>query len=497
VKKEGKDLVIALVGQPNCGKSTLFNAVAGFKVDTGNFPGTTVLFNETKILIGGKTARLIDLPGIYTIAAHDAAEKVARDWILSGEIDVIINVLDATLLPRSLDLTLQLIEMDIPLVIALNMIDEAKRKGVEIDTVKMSMLTGAEVCPLVAVKGYGVRELFEAAANVAQKSFTPGRPVYNHEMEESITALAGHYPADLKEVLNVNGRFAIIRLLEGDRDIERKAQEAAPDFLKQVFLEKNRLAGKNMGNNAGLIASYRQDLVKNLADHVTKTNPVYTVAFRDKLDHFITHPLGAVVTIFSLLLVMFFAAFQLGDIIAKLFEGPLDLLGQGFKGMFSGVALIIVSGLYDGFVTGFGIVIPYLVPLLILLAVFEETGLLPRIAFIMDGILHRFGLHGTSIIPIILGYGCNVPAILATRSLENERDRKITMLIIPFIACSARTVIILALAGKYLGAFYTTCIYIGNVAVSFIISWILTRFTIATSPGIIMDVPLSDHPIQG
>jgi len=491
------EIVIALAGQPNCGKSTLFNAVAGFRVNTGNFAGTTVSFTETRVLIGGRTVRLIDLPGTYSISSHDLAEKEARDYLLSGNVDVIINVLDTSILARSLELTIQLLEMEIPMVMALNMFDEALEKGTEIDLAALRRLTGVEAYPVIAVEGSGVREVFDAAMRVAVDGFNPVKPVYDRDVEQCIAEIREHYPKDLRRALPVDERFVIIRLLEMDREFEAAASDIDPGFLRFVQEKRRDLAQMHDWPEAGVFSSHRHAIVFDLFESVARITHKHTLSLKEHIDRFIINPAGGLAAIVGILFFMFFASFELGDVISGLIESPLDALGQGLAGMAGGLASVAVSGLYDGFVSGIGIVLPYLLPLLFLMSILEDSGLLPRIAFMVDGLLHRFGLHGKSAIPIILGYGCNVPAIMAARNMEFERDRIITMLVVPFIACSARTVVILALAGKFLGAAVTTGIYMGNILIALAVSMVLSRFQKEESPGIIMDVPPLRRPYAG
>lgn len=445
----------------------------------------------------GRTVRLIDLPGTYSISSHDLAEKEARDFLLSGNVDVIINVLDSSILGRSLELTIQLLEMNIPMVMALNMYDESKEKGIDIDLELLNALTGVEAYPVIAVEGTGVRDLFEAALRVAKEQFRPVQPVYDRDVEECIAQISHRYPDAIREALDIDERFVIIRLLEMDEEFEHTVWKIDRDFLQFVIEKRRSLAEIHNWPEAGVFASHRHAIVFDLFEQVARVTRKTGLSFRERIDRFIINPVGGLVAIVGLLFFMFFVSFLLGDIIAGLIEAPLDAIGQKLVGMTDGIAAVAISGLYDGVVAGVGIVLPYLLPLLVLMAILEDSGLLPRIAFMVDGILHRFGLHGKSAIPIILGYGCNVPAIMAARNMEYERDRVITMLIVPFIACSARTVIILALAGKYLGAAVTTAIYAGNILIALTVSFFLSRLQADPSPGIIMDVPPLRRPYPG
>lgn len=488
------ELTIALAGQPNCGKSTIFNAVAGFKVNTGNFPGTTVSFTETRVFLSGRTVRLIDLPGTYSITSIDPAERVARDFLLSGRADVIVNVLDSSILGRSLELTVQLMEMNIPMVLALNMYDEAREKGIDIDVERLKRLTGLEAYPVVAVEGSGVRELFEAAVRAANAEFRPVKPVYDRDVEECIDRILARYPESLQDQLAMDKRFVIIRLLEMDEEFERAITRIDPEFLAYVRAERRDLALMHNWPESGVFASHRHAYVFDLFEEVARVTKRDRLSLRERIDRFIINPVGGIVTVIGIVFLMFLASFALGDLVSRLLEAPLTKAGMWVDARAQGASLILLKGVFDGIVSGAGIVLPYLIPLLAIMSILEDSGLLPRIAFMVDGILHRVGLHGKSVIPIILGYGCNVPAVMAARNLEYERDRIVTLLVVPFVACSARSVVILALAGRYLGALAATAVYAGNILVALAVSAILSRVQKEASPGIIMDVPPLRRP---
>jgi len=488
------EIVIALAGQPNCGKSTLFNAVAGFKVDVGNFAGTSVAFAETHVTFHGQKIRLIDLPGTYSISSHDLAEKVARDYLLSGEVNALINVVDASMLSRSLEFTLQLVEMRLPMVMCLNMMDEAQRKGMEIDTSKLEELVGVPVRTAVAVVGTGIDEVFRQAIQAAGGAPSSIPPRYDRDLEEALSRLLAEYPQPLRSALPLSDRFVALRLLEMDEDFEKKVFKVSPEFLARATEERRRLAEHEGRSESLALGSHRHSLVLDLYEKVVRHRRGNVLGTREKVDRFIIHPIGGAITVVGSLLITFFLAFFLGNFIAGVVDVPFATLRAGIQAMPKGVGPAVLIGLFEGVVAGAGIVLPYLVPLLVLLAIFEDTGLLPRIAFMVDGILHRVGLHGSSVVPLILGFGCNVPSIMATRTLENPRDRFVTMMVAPFVTCSARSVVIIALAGKYLGVLATVGLYLFGGLMSMAVSYSLTRSKRRKSLGVIMEVPPLRQP---
>ena len=493
-RTQADEIVIALAGQPNCGKSTLFNAVAGFKVEVGNFAGTSVAYAETAVTFEGRRIRLIDLPGTYSISSHDLAEKVARDFLLSGEVDALINVVDASMLSRSLEFTLQLVEMRVPMVMCLNMMDEAQRKGMEIHAGRLEELLGVPVRAAVAVVGTGIDEVFRQAIKVAGRGPASVEPRYDREIEQALARLLAEYPRSLREALPYPERFVSLRLLEMDEDFEHRVAVAAPAFATRAREERRLLADRDGRAESSVLGSHRHGLVLDLYEKVVRHRRGNVLGTREKIDRFIIHPLGGALTVVGSLLITFYLAFFLGNAIAGVVDVPFGSLRAAILSLSPGLGPALLIGLFEGVVAGAGIVLPYLVPLLVLLAIFEDTGLLPRIAFMVDGILHRVGLHGSSVVPLILGFGCNVPAIMATRTLENSRDRFVTMLVIPFVTCSARSVVIIALAGKYLGVLVTVGLYLFGGLVSMAVSFGVSRSKRRRSLGVIMEVPPLRRP---
>ncbi len=410
----------ALVGRPNCGKSTLFNQVAGYKAETGNFHGTTVTFTESKVRVRGEVIDLVDLPGTYTLTGSNPAEAVAKDYLASNDVDVIINVIDASHLAQSLELTIELLAVKRPLILAMNMMDEALRMGLKVDGPGLEKKLGVKVVPLIASKGRGVKGLF----------------------------LAG-------------------------MEVFRGSQDYA---LRFSAVDENPLARHKMGQI--LAGEFVKQGARNLS-------------WRDRLDDVLLHPIWGYITLLLVLLSFFQAVYGIGRLIEppllKIFDrlivittGPLGL--QTFWGM-------LVSGILQGVTAGIAIVLPYLLPFLLGLGLLEDVGYLPRVAFLMDALMHRIGLHGKAIVPFILGYGCNVPAIMSTRTLEEPRDRFMAAALATLVPCAARLAVVFGLVAYYLGPLAALGVYIFNLFVIAVTGRILTKLLPEDTPGLILEMP--------
>jgi ferrous iron transport protein B len=485
---------IALAGQPNCGKSTIFNALAGYKAVTANFPGKTVQYTLSTVIYAGKTFEIVDLPGTYALTSLDLAEIEARKYILSGQADVIINVIDASLLCRSLEFTIQLMDMDIPLVICLNMMDEARRKGVHIFTERLSKILGIPAIETVAVKGQGLENLFSAAGRALDENIRGNVPTCHKDVEEVIEKLSGFIDKDVLGALQVPKRLLAKRLLEGDGFFMQETAKfprlvnAARDL--QSYLEKTHGRPADM-----VMSSERHAISMNVFEEVSRVGkPVRT--FYDRIDNIVMHRYFGYVMLLIILAGFFSIVFETGKMlegpIITAFEGLLESMGDAMGK--ETLLYFFAKGAMEGLAGGIGIVLPYLIPFLIGMSILEDVGYLPRMAFLMDGFMHKIGLHGKSVLPFVLGYGCSVPAIMATRILETPRDRFITAFLATLVPCAARTTIIYALAAYYIGPLAALFVYVLNIFVIAVTGKVLTSFLPAITPGLILEVPSFKTP---
>jgi len=487
---------IVLVGQPNCGKSTIFNHVAGYKAITSNFPGKTVKFSSSKMTFQGMSSEIVDLPGTYSLTSFDLAELEARKYLLREEADVVVNVIDASLLGRGLELTLQLLELNLPTVICLNMIDEAEAKGINIDTDKLSHLLGVPVVTAIAHKGWGLNKLFETTFKMGQKPVKGDFQPFSKDVEQTIKDLTRHIEkSDYAKELNVTYRFLATKLLENDQHFITEIQKTDEKFIEVVHSYQQQLEKCRERSSDEVISSERHHLSMKLYESVVKlSKPKKEI--RNYLDNVLMHPVFGYISLIAIMYLFFNFVFYVG----VLFEEPLldffykflpyaeEILGA------NSLLYHIVSGVVQGLAGGIAIVLPFLFPFLLGLAFLEDTGYLPRVAYLMDAFLHRIGLHGKAIIPLILGYGCTVPAVMATRILESERDRFITSVLTTMIPCAARITIIFGLVAFYLGPKAAIFVFIFNIVVVAIAGKILSNIMPEITPGMILEIPAYHVP---
>jgi ferrous iron transport protein B len=487
---------MALMGQPNSGKSTIFNHVAGYKAVTSNFPGKTVKYELTKFNLFGRTVELVDLPGTYSLTSFDLAELEARKYLLKGNVDVVINVIDASLLSRSLELTLQLLELKLPMVICLNMIDEAERKGIKIDIEKLSKVFGVPVVPAVAIKGRGIKKLFSTAYEVGEKKKIGEIINFSKDVEEVITQLSAQIKKkQIEQEFNIPERFLALKYLENDSYFMENYEKKSNDLFKKIVHFQNILKEAHGRQSDVVISSERHHLSMNIYESVVTLTRPHT-SLIDYLDNILMHPFLGYISLGLIFYLFFNLIFGAGKMVEEpllnYFYRLIPLIEKSINP--NTLSFSIISGIIQGLAGGIAIVLPYLFPFLFGLAILEDLGYLPRIAFLLDAFLHKIGLHGKAIIPFILGYGCTVPAIMATRILESERDRFIASVLATMIPCAARMTIIFALVAFYISPQAALAIYILNIIVIIISGKILSRLLPEVTPGMILEIPAYHIP---
>jgi len=483
-------LRIALIGQPNCGKSTIFNHLVGYKANTSNLPGTTVEYLRSEALVGGRHIEVIDLPGTYSLTSLDEAEAQTRNFLINEPIDAVLNVADASLLSRSLELTLQLLELGIPMVLCLNMVDEARRKGIDIAAEALSDQLGIPVIPTIAVRGTGVMEAAVATIRVAREHTVAPPLTYSQDVESAIDSLERKVHSRPRGRPLSNGRLTAIKLLEGDPFFVGNAKADAPDLLDVASSLRDGIATQRGRSGESVLSAERHSTGMELFERVaTVGTPIRSL--RDRVDRTLMHPVLGVIALGAILYALFLVVFKVGTLVeAPLIEGvdrAIELIARVIPA--DHIAFFALQGFIQGIGGAVGIVLPYLVPFLIGLAVLEDIGYLPRAGYLIDGLMHRIGLHGKSVIPFILGYGCSVPAVMATRILDSRRDRFITAMLAVMVPCVARTTIIYGLVGYFLGPHLAFLLYVINIIVIAAAGKLLTLALPRVTPGLILEIP--------
>ena len=494
-----------LAGNPNSGKSTIFNNLTGSRQHVGNWPGVTVEKKEGFLEADGKLLRVVDLPGTYGLGAYSEDEEIARNCILFDRPDVVLNIVDATNLERNLYLTTQLMEMGARLVIALNMFDELKAKGMDINVGRLSDLFGVPVIPTVAVRNLGMKEL--AAAVV--KAVADDRPVvfridYGKDVEGELSVLEEEIESISNLPLGVSSRWLAVKVLEGDEALV-KAVFSKADSERLLEMRKkcmDRLE-KSIGEDVeSWIAHKRYDFIGNIVKRVFKREETAAgsegLSVSDRVDRVVTNRYLGIPIFLLCMWGTFQFTFKVGEPLVGLVETFFTWFGEAAGVWLAGIGApgIVTSLVVDGIIGGVGSVLvlfPPILSLFLVISLLEDSGYMARAAYIMDRFMHALGLHGKSFIPLLVGFGCNVPAIMATRTLESKRDRMITILINPLMSCSARLPIYVLFAGALFASqqgLVIFSLYMLGLALAMLMALLFKRlFFKGEIPPFVMELP--------
>lgn len=491
-------MIFALVGNQNCGKTTLFNALTGSNQHVGNFPGVTV---DQKIgVIRGTEHQVVDLPGIYSIRPYSEEEVVTRDFILKQKPDAILNIVDATNLERNLYLTLQLLALRVPTVIALNMMDELSGNGGSVDVQKMSELIGVPVVPISAVRQEGISELLDTLVKTAKQQITPkvsdfcpDGPV--HRCIHSVS----HLIEDHARNVDVSRRFCAIKLIEDDCDFLNMLQlsQNEKELLEHSVIEMENETG--LDRNAAL-ADVRYNFIEDLcAQCLVKAHESKEHQRSMQIDKILTHRILALPVFVGLMGLVFYLTFELfgawlSDLLAYAIDG-LTIFADNLLTQY-GINPIVHSLIIDGIFAGVGSVLsflPVIVVLFFFLSILEDSGYMARVAFVMDKLLRKIGLSGRSFVPMLIGFGCSVPAIMATRTLSSQRDRKMTIILTPYMSCSAKIPIYSVFAAAFFPGYEVPAmiiLYFGGMLVGVLAALVMKSTVFRGKPiPFVMELP--------
>ena len=492
-------MMFALVGNQNCGKTTLFNQLTGANQHVGNFPGVTV-DSKTGQMRGAKGCNVTDLPGIYSMRPYTGEEIVTRDFILNEHPDGIINIVDATNIERNLYLTLQLLEMGIPMVLALNMMDEVRNNGGTINVVKMSEELGIPVVPISAAKNEGIDELIECAVRTAKERRAPKRVDFCDDgpVHRCIHAVS-HQIEDHARNAGMARRFAATKMIEGDKDIidRLSINQNELELLEHSIVEMENES--RLDRNAA-IASMRYDYIERLcAKTVVKCRESKEHIRSVRIDKVLTNRYAAIPIFIGIMLTVFWLTFDVvGAFLQDLLAFGIDKLGAVVDSALSAYGLnpVVHSLIIDGVFAGVGSVVsflPIIVVMFFFLSILEDTGYMARVAFVMDKLLRKIGLSGRSFVPMLIGFGCTVPAVMATRTLPSSRDRRMTILLTPFMSCSAKIPIYAVFAAAFFpnyAALVMGLLYFGGMLIGVLIALLMKKTAFRGKPvPFVMELP--------
>ncbi|MEM2440325.1 MAG: ferrous iron transport protein B [Candidatus Bathyarchaeia archaeon] len=498
-----RQLRVALAGNANVGKSVIFNQLTGLNQVVGNWPGKTVERAEGTLHFRGYTIRVIDLPGIYSLSTFSIEEIVARDYIAVEKPNVIINVVDASALERNLYFTLQLLELEAPVVMALNQVDFAAKKGIRINVEKLSEMLGIPVVPTVAVTGSGINELLTTVVAVASSEIKlkPLKIRFGAEIEEKVQKIQKLVEKKLPQMGVVYpARWIAIKLLERDEDVAGKVKnyEGGAEVLEYAEKQAAELEKMHGEPSPIILASERYSIASKIAKEVTVTETPPRISLEQKLDAITTHKVLGYPILIGVILAMFSLIFIGGSFLSSFLESVLGDITLYIEEVLAflpqEIVKLVADGVFGGIIAGITIALPYIVPFYIILALLEDSGYLPRAAFLMDNLMHKMGLHGKAFIPLVLGYGCSVPACIGCRIMETERERLIAAFVVTLIPCAARTVVILGFVGRYVGLHAALALYVFDLALVFVLGRIAFKVLPGEPVGLIMEMPPYKRP---
>lgn len=492
-------MIFALAGNQNCGKTTLFNALTGSNQHVGNFPGVTVEQKSGEIR-SAKGCTVVDLPGIYSIRPYTQEEIVSRDFILESKPDGIINIVDATNIERNLYLTLQLLELKLPMVVALNMMDEVRSNGVSIDVKLMSQLLGVPVIPVCAAKSEGVSEVVSQIVNVAKRRILPAVQDFcpDGSVHRCIHAVA-HVIEDHARNVGISRRFCATKLIEGDPSMAEKLEldENENELIEHSVLEMETETGFDR-NEA--LADMRYTFIEGVVQaSVVKCHESREHKRSVAADRILTGKHTALPVFFGVILLVFYLTFNvigsaLSDLLSMGIDALTALVDHGLTAY--GINPVVHSLVIDGVFAGVGSVLsflPIIVTLFFFLSILEDTGYMARVAFVMDKLLRKIGLSGRSFVPMLIGFGCSVPAIMATRTLSSDRDRRMTILLTPYMSCSAKIPIYAVFCAAFFARFQALVmigLYVIGILLAIIVALILKGTAFQGEPvPFVMELP--------
>ena len=491
-------MIFALAGNQNCGKTTLFNALTGSNQHVGNFPGVTV--DQKAGVIKGTDHQVVDLPGIYSIRPYTQEEIVTRDFILKSRPDAIINIVDATNMERNLYLTLQLLTLQVPTVIALNMMDELVGNGGSVDVQKMSEALGVPVVPISAAKNQGITELVDTLIDTASRRVTPKVQDFCPEgpVHRCIHAVC-HIIEDHAQRINIARRFCAMKLIEGEQDFfdALELSQNEKELIEHTVIEMEHETG--LDRNAALADMRYNFIEKVCSECVVKAKESREHRRSMQIDKVLTHRIFAIPLFIAIMGLVFFLTFNvvgafLSNVMSYAIDGLTLLADRALTAY--GINPVVHSLVIDGIFAGVGSVVsflPLIVTLFFFLSILEDSGYMARVAFVMDKLLRKIGLSGRSFVPMLVGFGCSVPAIMATRTLSSNRDRKMTILLTPFMSCSAKIPIYTLFAAAFFPGhelLVMLALYFGGILVGILVALVLKNTAFKGNPvPFVMELP--------